>query len=181
MRTWSVDLLVRATGEGLDVWNDRIRRAGFSDEAELRGWLRDRGVEGYAQGLLVWETFGYPDFLTASAEELIDGQYADRPALRPILDAIVAVAPGLGEVTVQARKGFVTLVSPRRQFAMIRATTRTRVDLGLRIDGERPHGRLEQAKRLGNDTINVRIPLTSVQDVDTEVVTWLQRAYDANA
>jgi hypothetical protein len=28
------------------------------------------------------ERFGYPDFFIASANDLVDGQYADRPQLR---------------------------------------------------------------------------------------------------
>jgi len=86
-------------------------------------------VTGYAQSLLVMERFGYPDFLVASADELIDGQYKDRPQLRPILDAILAATAGLGEVVIQARKTFVSLVTPRRTFARVQATTRNRVDL----------------------------------------------------
>jgi hypothetical protein len=68
---------------------------------------------------------GYPDFLTAESGELIDGQYADRPQLRPILDAVLAMLPALGPVTVQARKTIVSLVTPRRTFAVVQATTRT--------------------------------------------------------
>ena len=36
------------------------------------------------------ERFGYPDFLLATADELIEKQYADRPQLRPVYDAIIA-------------------------------------------------------------------------------------------
>jgi hypothetical protein len=38
-------------------------------------------MTGYAQSLLVMECFGYPAFFLASADELIEGQYADRPQL----------------------------------------------------------------------------------------------------
>ena len=64
-------------------------------------------------------------------DQLIADQYTDRQQLRPILDAVLAALPALGPVTVQARKTFVSLVSPRRTFAVVQATTRTRVDLGL--------------------------------------------------
>jgi len=77
--------------------------------------LSAEGVTGYAQALLVWETFGYPGFLVADAEELIDRQYADRRQLRPVFDAVLAALPALpGPVTVQARGTLVSLVSPRR-------------------------------------------------------------------
>jgi hypothetical protein len=53
------------------------------------------------------------------------------------------------------------------------------VDLGLRLEHERPGGRLLAARDLGPAT--VRIPLTRPGDVDAEVTGWLQRAYTENA
>ena len=96
-------LLVERTGEDLATWNLRIQKQGFSDEKSLRAWLMQQGVTGYAQSLLVMERFGYPDFMQASADELINGQYAGQPQLRPVFDAILATAVGLGDVTIQAR------------------------------------------------------------------------------
>ena len=113
-------------------------------------------------------------------EELIGKQYADRPHLRPIFDSVLTIIPALpGPVTVQARGTLVSLVSPRRTFAVLKPTTKSRVDLGLRLDRiERPEGRLQQARDLGQAT--VRIPLTTSADVDDEVRNWLTRAYDEN-
>lgn len=64
------------------------------------------------------------------------GQYANRAQLRPILDAVLAAASGLGEGTVQARKTYISLVTPRRTFAQVKVSTRGRVDLGLRLDDQ---------------------------------------------
>src|SRR5215472_297672 len=178
IREWSAGLLVSATGEDVAAWNQRVADAGLGDEAALRAWLADRGVTGYAQALLVWERFGYPDFLTADADELIGGQYADRPHLRPVLEALLRAAPALGPLTVQARKSCVSLVSPRRTFAAIQPTTKSRVDLGLRLDGVEPAGRLQAAKNIGSGSINVRIALTGPGDLDDEALGWLRRAYD---
>ena len=180
MRDWEIGLLERRTGKGLEHWNARVRATGINDEAGVRAWLAEQGVTGYPQMLLVMERFGYPDFLLATADELVEGQYADRPHLRPICDRLLEVAAGLGDVTVQTRKTYVSLVGPRRTFAQVAATTRKRVDLGLRLDGERPHGRLLDARSMGNRSFSVHFPLASVEEVDDEVVTWLQRAYDAN-
>lgn len=179
MRDWAADLLRSRTGQDVDTWNRRVAEAGLPDERALRAWLDGQDVTGYAQALLVWERFGYPDFLTADADELIAGQYADRPQLRPVLDAVLAALPALGPVTVQARKTFVSLVTPRRTFAVVQATTKSRVDLGLRLEHERPGGRLLAARDIGAATL--RIPLTGPQDVDDEVLGWLRRAYEENA
>src|SRR5213594_4014863 len=140
MKDMSARLLKERTGEGVETWNRRIQRERLDDEESLRLWLTKQGVTGYAQSLLVMERFGYPDFLLATADELIDGQYADRAQLRPIFDALIDAAAGLGQVTIQARKTYVSLVSPRRTFARIQATTKNRVDLGLRLKGGSPRG-----------------------------------------
>ena len=115
------------------------------------------------------------------ADELIEGQYADRLGLRPILDAVLAVLPGLGPVTVRPRKTLVTLFTPRRAFAAIRATTRDRVDLGLRLDDARPGGRLLAAGNVGGGGVTVRVTLTRPDDVDDEVRELIRRAYAENS
>lgn len=176
---WIERLLTERTGSGVKEWNQRVRDTGIADEQKLRSWLAGQGITGYPQMLLVYERFGYPDFWLASADDLIQGQYRDREHLRPVLDAVLAAAGGLGDMTVQARKGYVALVSPKRTFAMVQATTKERVDLALRLPDASPGGRLLAAKSLAHG--NVRVALTGPDDVDDEVVRLLERAYDANS
>jgi hypothetical protein len=178
MQAMSARLLKERTGADVDAWNQRIKTEGFTDEQQLRAWLTAQGVTGYAQSLLVMERFGYPDFLLASADELIHGQYADRPQLRPIFDALIDAAAGLGAVIVQTRKTYVSLVSPRRTFARVQPTTKQRVDLGLRLEGQQPSGRLLPSKI--HETMPLQISLTTRDEVDAEVLGWLQQAYDQN-
>lgn len=185
MRDWksmqdlSARLLKERTGEDVATWNRRIARETFNDEKSLRAWLTQQGVTGYAQGLLVMERFGYPDFLLASADDLITGQYADRPQLRPIFDAIIDAAAGRGEVTIQTRKTYVSLVTPRRTFARIQPTTKSRIDLALRLKGHKPGGRLQPSKIHGTTPLQIR--LSSVDGIDSEVLHWLQEAYNQSS
>ena len=114
--------------------------------------------------------------LTDVDDQLIEGQYADRPALRPVLDAVLAAALRLPDVAVNARKTMVTLVSPGRTFAVLQARTKQRLDMGLRLDGTAPGGRLLPARDLGAST--VRLALATPADVDVEAVALLRRAYE---
>jgi len=182
MREQEIRWLVERTGEGLEAWNARILGQEFGDETSLRAWLNQQGVSGYPQMLLVMERFGYPDYLNATADELIDGQYADRPGLRPILDALLAVLPELGEVEVQARKTYVAFLTPRRTFGALQPTTRKRADLGLRLAAnQQPEGKLERAVSFGQSSVTHKIGLVSVADIDDTVVGWLKRAYDLSS
>jgi hypothetical protein len=174
-----VRALEESSGETLDSWNQRVKSEGFKDEQSLRTWLTQQGVTGYSQSILVMERFGYPDFFVATADQLIDGQYADRPHLRPILNAIILEALEIGAVVIQARKTYVSLLSPRRTFARVQPTTKNRVDLGLRLEGQKPAGRLQPSTI--NETMRLQISLSSVEEVDGEVLEWLKQAYAENS
>ncbi len=132
---------------------------------------RDSPAASLAPILAAWRN------LPAEQQALVARQYADRPGLRPILDAVLAAAAPLGPATVEARVTVVSLVSPRRTFASVKATTKSRVDLGLRLENVTPEGRLQAARDLGSGTINVRVALAGPGEVDEEVTGWLRRAY----
>ena len=171
-------VLESQTNEGLDTWNQRIREESIANERQLRTWLSARGVTGYAQSLLVMERFGYPDFILATADELIEKQYADRAHLRPIYGAIIVTAERYGELVIQARKTYVSLVTPRRTFARVQPR-KTHVDLGLRLENCQVGGRLETSRI--HHTMRVQIALTKPEEVDAEVQRWIERAYIENS
>src|SRR4030095_4606777 len=114
-----IRLLKKQTGGGVAEWNRRVGKQRLHNERSLRAWLTRQKVTGYAQSLLVMEQFGYPDLVLATADQLIEQQYGDRPHLRPIYDAIIRAATRCGDIVIQARKTYVSLVSPRRTFARV--------------------------------------------------------------
>ena len=175
----SARLLKERTGEDVDAWKRRIRKQHFDNEKALRTWLTEQGVTGYAQSVLVWERFGYPDFLRATADELIQQQYADRQQLLPIYHTILKAAAGIGAVVIQTRKTYVSLMTPRRTFARVQPTTKHRIDLALRLKGQKPGGRLQLSKI--HETTPLQISLSSPDEVDSEVIAWLQEAYNQNS
>ena len=69
-------------------------------------------------------------------------------------------------------------MSPRRTFTRVQPTTKQHVDLGLRLEGQSPEGRLQPSKI--HATMPLQISLTTPDDVDFELLEWLQRAYDRN-
>lgn len=61
-----------AAGSGLTL--EKIPM--YPRAGQIRGWLTEQGVIGYAQSPLVVERFGYPGTLRASADEFVGQQYA---------------------------------------------------------------------------------------------------------
>jgi hypothetical protein len=170
--TLSTAQLALAREHGFSSWR-RLRDEAEHRRALLEGPQRDAGGPVTAPAP-AWSWREDPEW----SDELADGQYADRPQLRPVLDALLAAASVLGPMTAVVRKTCVSLVSPRRTFAAVQATTRGRVDLGLRLDGTSPAGRLLVAKNIASGSINLRIALSAPGEVDEEVAGWLRRAYE---
>jgi hypothetical protein len=174
-------LLLRKTGHDVGWWAERGRAAGLRNDAELRNWMREQhGITGYAQYAVSWEMFGYPEFMLRDADELIDGQYANHPQLRPIADAFLAWAADTEGVQIQMRKGYISLHSPRRKFAQVTRATNTGVDLALRVDAP-AEGRLEAVKVREGDFFDRRVRLRSEDEVDEEVRGYLNRALLENS
>lgn len=182
-RTWEtfrkkiVTLLERRTGEGLAHWNARVRNLKPKSEAALKTWLAKEGVTGYPQMLLVMEHFGYPEFLTASADDLLDGQYKSRQSLRPVYDKVAATLGKMKGVEIQIRKTYVSILTPRRTFARVQAS-KSAVHVALRLDGRKPGGRLHLSKV--HDTMPVELRFTSAKEIDREAIAILREAYEAS-
>jgi len=54
------------------------------------------------------------------------------------------------------------------------------VDLSLRIDDAEPGGRLLDGRNTAGGMVNVRVPLSRLDDLNDEVIGLLDRAYHAN-
>lgn len=174
-------LLLRKTGKDTTHWAEKAQAAGIDNDNELRAWMRDNfGVTGYAQYAVSWEMFGYPEFMLRDADELIDGQYASHPRLRPIADALLAWASATDGVAIQMRKGYVSLHSPRRKFAQVTRTTNTAVDVTLRLDAP-ADGRIEAIRTRADDPFTRKVRLTSVEQVDDGLLDIMAMALEQNS
>lgn len=154
-----------------------------SDLTRDAGWqmVYDPGWRGVAS-IAVDETWSAVRFRPAEHEtvsDALEAQYAgSKAALRPIYERVLAVVNGFGgDVTLGVRKTYVAFARGK-QFAVVQPTTRTRVDVGLKLPGAPFGGRLEPAANTGSGSMTHRVPLTAVEDVDDELTGWLRAAYE---
>ena len=78
---------------------------------------------------------------------------------------------------ISPKKAYVSL---RRatQFAILQPSTATRLDVGLKLKGTAPAGRLEAAGSW-NGMVTHRVRLESAKDVDAQLIGWLKEAYSS--
>ena len=107
-------------------------------------------------------------------------QYSGAKAdLLPIYERLTIYASGLGsDVELTPRKTYVGFAR-RHQFGLVQASTRSRVDLGLRLPGTAATGRLQEAGSFGSGSTSHRVALSSVEEVDQQIEAWIRQAYQA--
>ena len=117
--------------------------------------------------MLWWEKNGAA--ILSGGGELIDRQYAGpKAALRPIYDRVAEVIASFEDVEVGPRGTYVSFGRPK-QFALVQPSTKTRVDVGLRLPGVPFSDRLADARSFGSGNITHRVGLEAVEDVDAEL------------
>lgn len=116
-----------------------------------------------------------------TSDSQLEAQYKGKEHLKPIYDQLLEIAHSFGnDITLGVRKTYVAL-SRKKQFAVIVPSTKMRVDLGFKFTTLPTSPRLSQAKNLGSGSITHKVPLTTMADIDQEVMDWLRFAYDSVA
>lgn len=168
------------TGKSIDQWTGIARRSGKAKHGELVKWLKaEQGLtHGYAN-LVAHMTFQSDAGSQAAAgTDLVAAMFAgDKVSLRPIYDALMKAVVSLGkDIELAPKKGYMSL-RRKTQFATLHPSTKTRFDVGIKLKGVAPSGRLEAAGSW-NAMVTHRVRLGGVQDVDAELLAWIRRAYE---
>ena len=114
----------------------------------------------------------------ASGRDPVAELYGGKKAgLKPLHDALMKAITTFGDdIDLAPKKGYVSL-RRKKQFAMIQPTTATRIDLGLILKEVPATERLESAASF-NALFTHRVRVSTINDVDAQVVAWLKQAYD---
>ncbi len=162
------------TGKSLDEWKIILKEKSFSKHSEGVKYLKtEHGVtHGFANTIV---TLSKEE--NNSEDDLVNNQYKGKEALIPIYEAILNMVHSLGsDLTITPKKTSVSIIR-KKQIALIKPATKTRIDLGLKIKNKDPEGRLGNAGPFGTMCTH-RVQLTDASQVDEELKEWLQEAYD---
>lgn len=169
--------LLEKTGKPLTYWVKIVKKENFEKHGQIISFLK---VEhGFTHGFanFVAHKAREADAGSVSADELIENQYKGKEALRPILDRILKVVSDFGDdVEISPKKSSVSL-RRKRQFALVQPSTKTRVDLGLKLNDATLSERLESSGSFGTMCTN-RVQLTETSQIDGELTEWLKTAYE---
>ncbi|MEQ8715184.1 MAG: DUF5655 domain-containing protein [Cyclobacteriaceae bacterium] len=165
------------TGHTLDHWIKVVNATGLEKHKAIMDHLKSE--HGF--------THGFANFVALKSREadaesiddntLLDNQYKGKEVLKPIYERLLAEIQKFGsDITITPKKDSVSLIR-KRQFALIKPATKTRIDLGLKIKDKPNEGRLEGSGPFGTMCTH-RVRIEQLEDLDAEVIGWLREAYE---
>ncbi len=145
------------------------------------GWaiITNAGYRGIRQISIdsTWSAVRFREQEDQKEEDIVDAQFqGDKAVLRPLYDRIVQIVQGLGDdVKLAPRQSYVAFTHGKI-FALAKASTKTRLDLGLKLPGAAPTERLVDAGGFASGSITHKVALTSLEEIDDQVSRWLCEA-----
>ncbi|MBL7013720.1 MAG: DUF4287 domain-containing protein [Candidatus Marinimicrobia bacterium] len=169
--------LSEKTGHELSHWLKVVQSSGELKHNSIIKYLKTNHniTHGYAN--LIAFKFRETTEKSESPEEWVKNQYTGpKNSLRPMYDKLVSVVQSFGnDVDVSPRKSYVS-IRRSKQFAIFKASTKTRLDVGLILKGETETERLKSGKQFSG-MMTHHVEIYSMNDIDTELKGWLKSAY----
>jgi predicted transport protein len=174
-----IDNMPEKTGKSLTDWYQVITSSGAEKHGEIMKVLKgEHGVtHGYANTITILFRDQAGDG-TPAEEDLVSAQYkGPKAGLKSVYDALLTGVSKFGsDVEIAPKKSYVSL-RRKKQFAIVQPATTSRIDLGLNLKGVDATERLEGGKVFSGMCTH-KVKLSSINDVDKEVINWLKQAYD---
>lgn len=169
--------LKEKTGKSLTEWITIVRAQSLEKHGQIITFLKTEHAFTYGFANFVAHKSRETDAGSHDAIDLVDGQYSKgKEALRPIYEKILEGISALGDDVEVAPKKAAVSFRRKRQFALIQPSTKTRIDLGLKLNDAELTDRLENSGPFGAMCTN-RVRLTELSQIDDELLGWIKLAY----
>jgi hypothetical protein len=173
------------TGRSLEEWVALVRESGPDplDQRTVRAWLRDvHGVPQNSQWAIADAAATAAGWQRPDVDGYTDALYRGAKAhLRPIHDAMVTLAEGLGEDARREGRGTYIPVVRRTQFMAVAPGPRNTVRVGFRFRDTPPDDeRLSPAKGFAQATHWLHLAADADEDDLRSLEPLLEAAYRQN-
>ncbi|WP_297335332.1 DUF4287 domain-containing protein [Algoriphagus sp.] len=168
--------LEKNTGKNLEYWIKLVKDQNFSKHKEMIDWLKQsHGLTYGFANLIAHKSKGSDAGSVDDQAELIKKQYQGKEHLKAIYDYLIVKIKAFGaDVEIAPKVSYVSL-RRKKQFAMLSPATKTRFEIGLNLKGIEATDRLLAEKPKG--MCSHKIQLSELNQIDEEVLKWLQLAY----
>lgn len=171
-----LDNLRKNTGKSLEEWTTIIKDKSFGKHGEIMKYLKEEiGLTHGFANLIALKTLKSDAGSVENKDDLIQNQYKGKEHFLPIYEKLVSEIQKFGSDLEFAPKMANVSVRRKKQFALLHPITKTRFEIGINCKGQEPSGKLLSS---GNAMCTHKINISTLDDIDAEVIDWLKQAYE---
>jgi hypothetical protein len=145
---------------------------------EIVAWLKQDSGLGQGHAMAIVLTLQSATQPRSTKEEQIAKHFReDKAKWRKPYDKLLTKVNKFGpDVSVAPTHSYISLLRKDKKFAIIQVTS-ARMDIGIKLKGVKATGRFETAGTW-NSMVTHRVRISDPTQIDTEILTWLKRAFD---
>lgn len=169
-----IDNMPEKTGKSLSEWKVLLKTKFFAKHSEAVNFLKKEHqvTHGFANTIV-----SLSKEENIEADDLVQAQYKGKESLFPLYERLLEIVKVFGDDVVITPKKTTVSIIRKKQFALIKPATKTRIDLGLKIKDKAISDRLGNSGPFGTMCTH-RVKITKLSEIDDQLIAWLKEAYE---
>jgi len=179
-----LDTIKAKTGKTPEDFKELAKKKGLLrpgiKASEITAWLKQEFGLGHGHAMAIYTLLKAADEPKQSKDDKVAAHFkGNKAGWREPYDALMAKVGKFGEaVKVSPTNSYISLLRGSKKFGIVQISAAERLDIGLKLKGVKPTGRLEAAGSW-NAMVTHRVRITNPKEINAEVLAWLKQAYDA--
>jgi hypothetical protein len=166
------------TSKTPDDFQALANKKGLVTSGEIVAWLKEEFKLGHGHARAIAHLLVHKDERETSPDDKVGALFEGGKARwRSAYDTLTAKIAKFGtDVEISANQTYIN-VNRGKKFAIIQPSASS-FDIGIKLKGVAPSGRLEAAGSW-NNMVTHRVRIRDPKEIDKEVLAWLKQGYDA--
>jgi len=175
-----LDTIKAKTGKTVDDFRALASEKGLAKRGELMDWLKSDFDLGHGHANAMTYQILNPEPVEVSMEDRLTQLFTGNKAeWRGTYDALTKELAKFGpDFGIATTSSYISLLRSGKKFGIVQPSTPERFDIGIKLKGLEPAGRLE-ASGSWNNMVTHRVRISDPEQIDSEVLAWLKQAYEA--
>lgn len=174
-----LDNIKAKTGKTPEDFRLLAAEKGLTQYREIIAWLKSDFELGHGHANAIAQLLVKPESHQVKPDDRIAKLFAGKKAQwRKTYDDLMTKLSAWGEIKAAATDTYISLLRDNKKFGIVQPAAAGRLDIGIKLKGVVPDGRLEAAGSW-NNMVTHRVRISNPQEVDAELLAWLKQAFEA--
>lgn len=174
-----LDTVKTKTGKTPSDFAKLASAKGLTKHGEIVAWLKSEFELGHGHANAIAAVLLKSESRAASGDDKLEKLFSGKKAVwREPYDALIEKVKQLGaDIEAVANETYVNVLVGKKKIAIVQPSSAERLDIGIKIKGITPEGRLAAAGTW-NSMVTHRVRVSDPTELDAELLGWLKQAYD---